>query len=57
MYVNLRRYPKVGASKEAIERSVRDELLPELRKQQGFEGYCAFWDEEGAEVSVSVFAD
>ena len=57
MYVNLRRYPKVGASKEAIERSVRDELLPELRKQQGFEGYCAFWDEEGAGVSVSVFAD
>ncbi len=57
MYVNLRRYPKVGASKEAVERSPRDELLPELRKQQGFEGYCAFWDEEGAGVSVSVFAD
>jgi len=57
MYVNLRRYPKVGASKEAIERSVADELLPELRKQRGFKGYCAFWDEDGAGVSVSVFED
>ncbi len=57
MYVNLRRYPKVAASKEAIERSVEGELLPELRKEQGFKGYCAFWDEEGAGVSVSVFED
>jgi heme-degrading monooxygenase HmoA len=57
MYVNLRRYPKVGASREAIERSVADELLPELRKQRGFKGYCAFWDEDGAGVSVSVFED
>ena len=57
MYVNLRRYPKVAASKEAIERSVEDDLLPELRKQRGFKGYCAFWDEEGAGVSVSVFED
>ena len=57
MYVNLRRYPKVTADKEAIERSVRDELLPQLRAQDGFVGYCAFWDEDGAGVSVSVFAD
>lgn len=57
MYLNLRRYPKIAASKEAIERSVRDELLPELREDQGFKGYCAFWDEEGAGVSVSVFED
>jgi len=57
MYVNLRRYPKIAASKEAIERSVRDELLPELRRQGGFEGYCAFWDEDGAGISVSAFED
>lgn len=57
MYVNLRRYPKIAASKETIERSVQDELLPELRKDQGFKGYCAFWDEEGAGVSFSVFED
>jgi heme-degrading monooxygenase HmoA len=57
MYVNLRRYPKITAGKEAIERSVRDELLPQLQGQEGFRGYCAFWDEAGAGVSVSVFAD
>jgi hypothetical protein len=57
MYVNLRRYPKIGAGKEAIEQSVENELLPELRRQEGFRGYCAFWDEEGAGVSVSVFED
>jgi hypothetical protein len=57
MYVNLRRYPKVAASKEAIQQSVEGELLPELRKDPGFKGYCAFWDEEEAGVSVSVFAD
>src|SRR5918997_5850522 len=57
MYVNLRRYPKIGAGKETIEQSVKDELLPELQKQDGFIGYCTFWDEEGAGVSVSVFGD
>jgi hypothetical protein len=57
MYVNLRRYPKITAGKEAIERSVRDELLSQLQGQEGFRGYCAFWDEAGAGVSVSVFAD
>ena len=57
MYVNLRRYPKIGAGKEAIEQSVKDELLPELQKQDGFIGYCTFWDEEDAGVSVSVFGD
>jgi heme-degrading monooxygenase HmoA len=57
MYVNLRRYAKVAAGKEAIHRSVQDELLPQLEAQEGFKGYCAFWDEGGAGVSVSVFAD
>ena len=57
MYVNLRRYPKIAASKEAIARSVEDELLPELRKEPGFKGYCAFRGEDGAGVSVSVFED
>lgn len=57
MYVNLRRYPRIAAGKETIERSVEGELLPELRKDQGFKGYCAFWDEDGAGVSVSVFED
>ena len=54
MYVTLRRYPKIGAGKEAIEQSVKDELLSELQKQQGFEGYCTFWDEEGAGVYIGV---
>jgi hypothetical protein len=57
MYVNLRRYPKVTAGRDAIERSVQEELLPQLQAQDGFEGYCAFWDEAGAGVSVSAFAD
>ena len=57
MYVNLRRYPKIAASKEAIARAVEDELLPELRKEPGFKGYCTFRDEDGAGVSVSVFED
>jgi heme-degrading monooxygenase HmoA len=57
MYVNLRRYPKITADKEAIHDSVQNELLPQLREQEGFKGYCAFWDEAGAGVSVSVFAD
>ena len=57
MYVNMRRYPKVSADKDGIDRSVRDELLPELRRRDGFKGYCAFWDRDGAGVSVSVFAD
>jgi hypothetical protein len=57
MYVNLRRYPKIGTSRDAIERSVTEELLPELQKDPGFKGYCAFWDEAGAGVSVSLFED
>lgn len=57
MYVNLRRYPKISASKEAIERSVRDDLVPALLRREGFKLYCAFWDEDGAGVSVSVFED
>ena len=57
MYLNLRRYSKIGVSKEAIEQSVKNELLPELQKQEGFKGYCAFWDAEGAGVSVSIFKD
>ncbi len=57
MYVNLRRYPKIAADKEAIHRSVQDDLLPQLRQRDGFRAYCGFWDEEGAGVSVSVFDD
>lgn len=57
MYLNLRRYPRIGAAREVIEQSVRTELLPELRRQAGFKGYCAFWDEQGAGVSVSLFED
>ena len=55
MYVNLRRYPKLSADKETVHRSVRDDLLPRLREREGFKAYCAFWDDEGAGVSVSVF--
>jgi hypothetical protein len=57
MYLNLRRYPRIGVSKDTIERSVETELLPELQKQPGFKGYCALWDQEGAGVSVSLFDD
>lgn len=57
MYVNLRRYPRIAASKEAIAQAVEDELLPELRKEPGFKGYCAFRAEDDSGVSVSVFAD
>lgn len=57
MYVNLRRYPRIGADRAAIEQSVRQELLPELQRQSGFKGYCAFWDEGGAGVSASIFDD
>jgi hypothetical protein len=57
MYLNLRRYPKVGVSQDAVEQSVKNELLPALQKEAGFKGYCAFWDEEGAGVSVSTFDD
>jgi len=57
MYLNLRRYPRLGVSKDIIERSVETELLPELQKQSGFKGYCAFWDQDGAGVSMSLFED
>ena len=57
MYVNLRRYQRISADRETIRRSVQDELLPRLREREGFRAYCAFWDEEGAGVSVSVFDD
>ncbi|TCZ56725.1 hypothetical protein [Roseicella aquatilis] len=57
MYLNLRRYPGIGVGREVIEQSVRTELLPELRRQAGFKGYCAFWDEAGAGVSISLFED
>jgi hypothetical protein len=57
MYVTLRRYPRIGVDRKAVERSVEDELLPELQRRPGFRGYCAFWDEEGAGVSVGVFED
>ena len=57
MYLNLRRYPRIGVSKDIIERSVETELLLELQKQPGFKGYCAFWDQDGAGVSMSLFED
>jgi hypothetical protein len=57
MYLNLRRYPKVGVSKDVVEHSVKIELLPKLQKRTGFKGYCAFWDEEGAGASFSIFND
>lgn len=57
MYVNLRRYPRIGAGQAAIQQSAENELLPELQRQSGFKGYCAFWDEGGAGVSVSIFED
>jgi hypothetical protein len=52
MYLNLRRSTKIGVDREAITQSVKNELLPEMQKQEGFKGYCAFWDEEGAGVSA-----
>ncbi len=55
--MNLRRYPTVGVGRSRIEKSVQDELLPTLRSKPGFEGYFAFWDDTGAGVSVSGFAD
>lgn len=57
MYVNLRRYPRIAVEREVIGQSVRDELLPQLRAQGGFKGYCAFRAEDDAGISVSVFAD
>ncbi len=57
MYINLRRYAQLGADKAVIERSVETDLLPELQKQPGFKAYCAFWDQHGAGVSMSLFDD
>jgi hypothetical protein len=57
MYLNLRRYPRIGVSQDVIQQSVEGELLPELQKQVGFVGYCAFWDRDGAGVSISLFDD
>lgn len=57
MYLSLRRYPAIGTARAVIERSVSDELLPEFRRQPGFHAYCAFWDEEDAGVSASLFTD
>jgi|GEM_PF-6107929 len=57
MHMNLRRYPTIGVDRAVIEKSVAHELLPVLRSAPGFEAYFAFWDDEGAGVSVSGFAD
>lgn len=57
MHINMRRYPTVGADRAAIEAAVERELLPALQSDQGFGAYFAFWDEAGAGVSVSGFAD
>lgn len=57
MHINLRRYPTIGADRASIEAAVERELLPALQSDKGFEAYFAFWDEAGAGVSVSSFAD
>lgn len=57
MHMNLRRHPTIGVGRSTIEKAVEDELLPVLRSEPGFEAYFAFWDEAGAGVSVSGFAD
>lgn len=57
MHMNLRCYPTVGVDRTTIEEAVEKELLPTLQADPGFEAYYAFWDEAGAGVSVSGFAD
>ncbi|WP_372623845.1 hypothetical protein [Falsiroseomonas sp.] len=57
MHLNLRSYPTIGTSRGTIEKAVHNELLPTLQSQSGFEAYFAFWDQAGAGVSVSLFAD
>lgn len=57
MHMNLRRYPTVGVTRSTIEQAVENELLPLLKADPGFEAYCAFWDDAGAGVSISGFAD
>lgn len=57
MHVNIRRFLRIGVAQGVIEQSVEHELLPDLRSKPGFRGYLAFWDEEDAGVSVSVFED
>jgi hypothetical protein len=57
MHMNLRRYPIVGVSRATIEEAVEKELLPLLKADAGFAAYYALWDEGGAGVSVSSFAD
>lgn len=56
MYVTLRRYAEVGARMyEVIFRKVEAGLVPTLKAQPGFRGYCAFLSEDGDGVSVTVF--
>jgi hypothetical protein len=57
MHMNLRRYQTVGVNRSTIEEAVVNELLPVLKADPGFEAYYAFWDDLGAGVSVSGFAD
>lgn len=57
MHMNLRSYPKIGVDRSTIQKAVESELLPALRSEPGFEAYFVFWDESGAGVSVSSFAD
>ena len=47
MYVNLRRYPKLGAPRQTVERSVENELVPGLKEQPSFRGYWAFITDDG----------
>ena len=55
MHVNLRRYPKLGAPRQTVERSVENELVPGLKEQPGFRGYWAFITDDGGTASISAF--
>ncbi len=58
MYLTLRRYAEIGARMyEVVFRKVEAGLVPMLKGQPGFRLYCAFLNEEGEGVSVTVFDD
>ena len=57
MHVTLRRYTRLGAPRQQIVEAVDRGLVPLLKRQDGFRGYCAFWSEENHAVSASLFED
>jgi hypothetical protein len=57
MYVTLRRYTRLGTPREAILYAAEQELVPLLKRLDGFRGYCAFWSDEGYAVGMSIFGD